>query len=647
MLFKRLPHFIAATLFLFFSEAHAQRASENVVKSAQDAFGTTVGNDSIGIYSSSDARGFSPKDAGNMRIEGLYYDQQAVFGYGNQLSKSTTMRVGLSAQSYPFPAPTGIADISLRLPGEQTLVSVSSFFGPYNDSYGGQIDLQTPLVGQKLGGVFSVASGRKEPGFHGDFYYVDVSGILHWTPSDTAEFISFIQRSLGTHGEFPASVFTAGAFVPPKIDRSIYFGPDFAHGRRQTETNIGVIGRSSLFRNWRLQAGLFRSVHDVDNDFLPLFTNTQPDGTADLYVRSRPEPWNASFSGEVRASGIFAEGPRRHTLHIAVKGRVGKRLFGGEDTLPFGTVNIGEPIPFTKPTGFNFGAQKRDKIRHGTAGISYVGQWSGIGEISAGVQKAFYRRTVDQFGPILTTTRNNPWLYNGTLAIEGTDKLTFYASYTRGLEDSGIAPESAANPGEAQAASLTKQADAGLRYRIAPNVTLVAGIFEVKKPYFDRDTSNVFTRVGSLRHRGVEVSLSAQPLEGLKVVMGAVFLEARVAGTPVDLGLIGEVPPGRTPVLIRLNADYGPAVWRGFSLNGRINYQDPYYANRINTVRLPSVTTVDLGARYNFKAYGTSASIRFDAQNVTNVFAWTVADASGRYAILEARRYTVRLAADF
>ena len=637
----------AFTLALIALPAHAQRASENAVTSAQDAFGTSVGDDSIGLYSSSDARGFSPKDAGNMRIEGLFYDQQGTFGFSNQVSKSTTMRVGLSAQSYPFPAPTGIADIRLRLPGSKTLVSASSNYGPYDSSYGGQIDLELPVVSKKLGAVLSAAGGHTELDFHGDFHYVDFSGLLHWTPSDDTEIISFMQRSDAAAGESPSNVFTGGAFLPPEVDRSIYFGPVFDHGRKRVQTNIGLIGRSLVFKNWRLQAGLFRSVNSLKNDFVILFTNTQPDGTADLSIRSRPPPWLGSYSGEVRASGVFAEGPRRHTLHVSAKGRAGKRTFGGDDTLSFGTASIGIAIPFAKPTGFNFGTQSRDKTRYGAAGISYVGEWRGVGEISVGVQKAFYRRTVDQFGPTLTTTRANPWLYNGTLAIEGSNSLTFYASYTRGIEDSGIAPENAANPGEALAASLTEQVDAGVRYKISPKITLVAGVFEVKKPYFDRNTSNTFARVGSLRHRGVEVSLSGQPLDGLKVVAGAVLLQARVSGTPVDLGLIGGVPPGQIPVLFRVNADYGPAAWNGFSVNARVNFEDSHNANRLNTVRISSVTTVDLGARYNFKVSDTSASVRFDVRNATNVFAWNVAGASGRYSTLPARRYTLRIAAEF
>jgi iron complex outermembrane receptor protein len=51
---------------------HAQRVDENAVQQAEDAFGITVGDEEIGLYSIEDARGFSPKDAGNLVIEGLY-----------------------------------------------------------------------------------------------------------------------------------------------------------------------------------------------------------------------------------------------------------------------------------------------------------------------------------------------------------------------------------------------------------------------------------------------------------------------------------------------------------------------------------------------------------------------------------------------
>jgi len=58
------------------SPADAQRSKDNAVTEASDAFGTVVGNQTIGLYTPTNARGFNPTQAQNVRIEGLYFDQQ-------------------------------------------------------------------------------------------------------------------------------------------------------------------------------------------------------------------------------------------------------------------------------------------------------------------------------------------------------------------------------------------------------------------------------------------------------------------------------------------------------------------------------------------------------------------------------------------
>ena len=62
----------ALTVFASGTAAYAQRASEDAMQSASDAFGLTIGTQSIGLYSQNSVRGFSPIQAGNMRINGLY-----------------------------------------------------------------------------------------------------------------------------------------------------------------------------------------------------------------------------------------------------------------------------------------------------------------------------------------------------------------------------------------------------------------------------------------------------------------------------------------------------------------------------------------------------------------------------------------------
>src|SRR5947208_5268761 len=72
-----IRHSIAAAAIACASgAAHTQsRSSDNAVTQAEDAFGFSVGRETLGIYNAGNARGFSPSAAGNLRIDGLYYDQ--------------------------------------------------------------------------------------------------------------------------------------------------------------------------------------------------------------------------------------------------------------------------------------------------------------------------------------------------------------------------------------------------------------------------------------------------------------------------------------------------------------------------------------------------------------------------------------------
>src|SRR4051812_20053769 len=181
------------------SGARAQRAGEDALKSADDAFGTSVGNESIGLYSPGSARGFSPSDAGNVRIEGLYFDQQA--GLNNRVIGGSTVHVGISAQAYTFPAPTGIADFHLRIPGEKPLVSAVARGGPYN-TVGLEVDAQYPVVPGRLsigvgGSAYEFDNDAAAPNF--DYAF---AAIARFTPTDNMEFVGFWSRHQDCHYGF-------------------------------------------------------------------------------------------------------------------------------------------------------------------------------------------------------------------------------------------------------------------------------------------------------------------------------------------------------------------------------------------------------------------------------------------------------------
>jgi len=622
--------------------AYAQRSNENAVAAAEDAFGTRVGNESVGLYDSRNARGFDPQLAGNMRMEGLYFDQQGMFG--QRISRAQTMRIGLSAQSYPFPAPSGITDISLLTPEPETTVTVAAQYQTIG-SRSVTVDVSTPLFGEKLGmaggvNVFRQASEWKAVGL-----VTSAAGLLNAKPSDNVELIPFFFVNKFSSSEVQPLILPGGAFLPPPVDRSVFYGQTWA-ASRNTNFNGGLISRATFGSNWRLQTGVFRSSQSRPQNFTIFYRNTQADGSANLDIIGFPAHKAASTSGEVRGSGIFTQGSFRHTVHVAVRARDTQRTFGGGQTVNFGPATIGVYEPLPEPT-YTFGVRDLDKVRQISPGITYVGQWGAVGEFSVGVQKAYYRRNFGEMGAVPATTRASPLLFNGTVSAIVSPSLTLYAGYTRGLEEFGTAPDNAANAGEPLPAKETKQVDAGLRYRIMPGLNLMAGVFRVEKPYFDRDTANVYTDVGALRHSGVEMSLSGQPIKGLTVVAGLLLLEAKASGLPVDQGLIGDTSPGTPPMTIKTNLQYELPFAPGLLLDTQFDVLKGYYANRANTFKTPTQSVLSLGMRYSFKPFGLSSQLRFQVQNVLDQYAWTADGASGRLAPIPPRRYTVRLATDF
>jgi iron complex outermembrane recepter protein len=252
---------------------------------------------------------------------------------------------------------------------------------------------------------------------------------------------------------------------------------------------------------------------------------------------------SASTSGELRLTRQLIEGDRFHQFHLMTRGRMKDRRYGGSQRFDFGRGRIDEPILAPEPA-LSSGPKTTDEVRQLTAGLGYEGRWRNVGELSLGIQRTSYEKAVVRPSEALPVSEASPWLYNGTLSILASSDLVFYAGYTKGLEESPVAPQIAVNRGEAPPAIITEQMDAGFRYAITPALRVVAGVFDVRKPYFGLDPMRVFRQLGEVRNRGIEISLAGQITPRLNTVLGVVLLDATVSGDAVDLGLIGPRPVG-------------------------------------------------------------------------------------------------------
>jgi iron complex outermembrane receptor protein len=280
-----------------------------------------------------------------------------------------------------------------------------------------------------------------------------------------------------------------------------------------------------------------------------------------------------------------------------------------------------------------------------TAGAAYHGRWQGVGEISVGLQKTRYRKSIEPPDGSAIVTRADPWLWNGTLAINLARGLVAYASYTQGLEDSNVAPEIAINRNEAPPALRTSQRDIGLRYLIGP-MRLVVGAFDVRKPYFNLGPDLVYAQLGTVRHRGVEISLSGEPFKGLNLVAGAVLMKPRVTGPGVDLGFIGEKPVGQAERTASLYLDYRIPSAPQLSVDLGIQHLGKRPGSVDNLLTVPGRTLVNLGGRYRFDLANFPATLRLQLTNLFDTYAWNVTGGGGFRRVFP-RRANATLSVDF
>ena len=605
---------MAAASVCFCATAFAQsRASDNAVTQAEDAFGFSVGRESLGIYSAGNARGFSPTSAGNLRIDGLYFDQGGfAASLVSPLVNSTSIKVGLSAQGYPFAAPSGIVDIGLRKPGDKAAASVV-INGDSFGSAGVEVDGSLP-ISSTLSLAYGLVASRVAFPDGTDNLNHSQSLLLRWRPAKGIEIIPF--WSLYNDYNDEAGVFYApdGEFLPPLAKPHRFEGARWADFRF-TATNHGVLGNFGLASDTVLRVGAFRSVQNTKSSFTNILTDEQPDGTGERIVIADPPTKNTSVSGEVRLTHSVTDGPRLHVVHLSVRERDAHRQFGGSDVIDYGPGRIGEILDVPKPASFDFGEVSRQHLTQTTYGVAYDGRWKNVGEISFSISKAHYKKTTTIPGDGLAVARSTPWLYNGTAAANVTKNITLYAGYARGLEESGLAPPNASNRNSPLPTIITTQKDAGARI-VLGTLKLVGGVFDLTRPYFGFDSSNIFRQVGTVQSRGGEFSISGNITPQVSVVVGGVFINGKVtrdAGVP---GVIGSKPVGLSPHQLSLNANW-KTPFKGVELDTTVINRAPAPATTDNLVYIPAKWRWDVGTHYHFKLAKHDATLRLQVFNIT------------------------------
>lgn len=611
--------------------ANAQHASDNAVTAAEDAFGLTLGLESIGMYSPGQVRGFSPQSAGNARIDGLYFDQQGQLS--NRVVEGSTIRVGVSEIGYAFPAPTGIVDYGLRHSGDGTpSASIIASAGPY-EARGLSIDGSIPLAGKALLLPIGVSSQISTQASYGSYpgytsRVTSAGATPQWSPNDKVTVRALVDwQQTRAANTFPLFL-SAGNDLPPPIP-SGFLGQNWAQGK-SLSLNFGGLITAQLTPHWSLNAGLFRSRADNPASFADLYTNIQPSGQSDHLLVGYPDQRAASTSGEVRLTGRFTSGDWHQELIGLARGRETIALYGGDAVFDAGATHIGAGLQIPAPL-FSYSQRTHDRTELWSVGSAYRIKWRTRAEIEIGLQEENYRKDVASPGIANSELTDRPLRAYGNAALTLTHSLTLYTAYTQGLEDSGVAPGAAENRGAVLPASRTWQVESGLRYAVTPQLNIITGVYELQKPYFNLDTANIDRELGVQRAKGFELSIAGQVFQHLHINAGILAAKVSIVGHDLAAEGVGPVAVGQPRMQYVASVDYSLPWWPALSLDARAVHFGAEPASVDNRIYSPQVTQWNLGGRYKADAFGKHFTLRVLVENVPNSSVWTNVDTPGYF----------------
>jgi iron complex outermembrane receptor protein len=230
------------------------------------------------------------------------------------------------------------------------------------------------------------------------------------------------------------------------------------------------------------------------------------------------------------------------------------------------------------------------------------------------------------------------------------DNVSFYGNYVQGLQQGQVVGTAFANAGEIFPPYVTTQYEVGFKIDWG-KFTTTASLFQISQPSTIANVAtNTLVLAGEQRNQGIEFNVFGEPFEGVRLLGGAMFLQAVLAKTQggVTDGWIAPFAPG---FQFNVGGEWDLPFARGLTVLGRVTYTGSQYIDTTWPRRsLPEWVRLDVGARYTFENLsptGKPVTIRFNVENVMDSDYWAGGTSASTLALGAPRTFRLALTSEF
>ena len=602
------------------------------------ALGDIAGNDPSTIVSTPpgfndtvNIRGYNLDNSSSYRRESLIYQNQVQNPFENKAAVEIIK--GPTSVRYGFTPPGGVVNYVLKRPTRE-LYRWAQLFTDSNGSYGAHVDMGGRLndeIGVRFNGVLA-----REAAF-----VDDVAGprqlfsvFLDWKASDklTFEFEGeYSFRELEQQAGIRLSSFDrslSGAQISTLLDR---FKADTFLGQRwgtyPTTTFIGSGAVNyAISDTWTLYGRIqkMRSVRDQQAAGI-VAGSIRANGDFEQNVYFNPAQVRDPLSLETFVTGSVGTAHLRHEVALGVAYSKNPLRFslGGDGVVAAGLSNIFNPVALPRPAPTSTQSVDALYFIQRSAFASDLIAITDKLRILAAVRWT-EQENRDRFNPaqtLETTYKDDVLTPNIGVMFDPIEHLTLYASFSEGITAGVQIPGTAANFGLDNELFLdpaeTEQFEIGFKAKVFDRAILTGAYFYISQPLATFDRNNVFGYIGNQDHRGFEIALSGDLNDRLRLITGAIALDAEI-NNPNDASVNGKRPAGVPEFQLSAYVDYETRFMPGLTLNLGIFHTGERLADNQNTFKVDAFTRIDLGGRYDFRLGDQAITARLNIRNITD-----------------------------
>lgn len=361
-------------------------------------------------------------------------------------------------------------------------------------------------------------------------------------------------------------------------------------------------------------------------------TSLQQDGTFNVTGIRGIDFRSRTTSGNLKLQGELETGPVLHNWSIAYDTvvrqrdhdssvRTNGRVTGGSIYSP----SFGSLTPATFDLTANTQGTDSKLTARSLALADTLGFVDNTVRLTLGGRFQWIKQLDKTAGTELKADRFSPMV---TLAYVANPNTVFYGNYLEDLEPGNADPDT----GEMNSPRVSKQVEVGVRKNWDEWLTTTVSVYEIRRPGIIRGNTAAMKALagkeqGKERNRGVEFNAYASLLDNtLRPSIGVTYNQAKVFDFPTYADTIVSGVQVTSPRWISKAAvEWDPSFAPNLTLNAALQYYGSSYQDTAANYKLPSYTTVDVGAKYVAKvADKQTVTLRAGVENLFNKHYWQI-----------------------